>query len=82
LANANCIAASSSEISRITPPVSFEASAITEPNPPNSTLVIERFIALHISTDRINPEKPSSVPAMISTLLPSTNPVAAAASPA
>ena len=30
----------------------------------------------------MNPEKPSSVPAMISTLFESTNPVAAAASPA
>ena len=55
---------------------------MTEPKPPKSTLVIDRFIALHISTDRMNPEKPSSVPAMIRTLLPSTNPVAAAASPA
>ena len=76
------MAASSSEISRITPPALAVASAITAPKPPKRTLVMERFIALHISTERMKPEKPSSVPAMISTLLPSTKPVAAAARPA
>jgi hypothetical protein len=45
-------------------------------------LVIERFIARHMRIERIKPEKPSSVPAMISTLFPRTNPVAAAARPA
>jgi hypothetical protein len=44
--------------------------------------VIERFIALHMTIERINPEPPSKVPAMISTLLPITIPVAAAARPA
>ena len=39
-------------------------------------------MARHISTDRIKPENPSSVPAMISTLFDSTKPVAAAARPA
>src|SRR6476661_11238106 len=53
-------------------------SAVTgAPKPPKSTLVMERFMALHIRMERMNPEKPSSVPAMISTLLPRTKPVAA-----
>jgi hypothetical protein len=42
----------------------------------------ERFIALLISTDRMNPEAPSSAPQMMRMLLLSANPVAAAASPA
>ena len=54
----------------------------TAPNAPNRTFFIERFMARHISTERMNPENPSSVPAMMRTLLPSTKPVAAAASPA
>ena len=52
------------------------------PNAPKSTFVIERFIALHITIDRMNPEPPSRVPAMISTLFEIANPVAAEARPA
>ena len=55
---------------------------MTAPNPPKRTLVMERFMALHMRTERMKPEKPSSVPAMMSTLLPRTKPVAAAARPA
>ena len=52
------------------------------PNAPKMTLLNERFIALLITIDRMNPDAPSSAPAMISTLLPIANPVAAEASPA
>ena len=38
---------------------------------------MERFMALHMRMERIKPENPSSVPAMIRTLLESTKPVAA-----
>ena len=57
-------------------------AACTCPNAPNSTLVNERFIALHMITDRMKPDDPSSAPAMISSLLSSTNPIATADSPA
>ena len=52
------------------------------PNPPNSTFVNERFMALDMLTERIKPEAPSSAPATISSLLSSTKPIAAAESPA
>ena len=52
------------------------------PNPPNSTFVNERFMALDMITERMKPEEPSSAPAMISNLLLSTKPIAAAESPA
>src|SRR4051812_46161043 len=52
------------------------------PTAPNKTLANERFIALDIIMPRMNPEPPSSAPQMMSTLLPSANPVAAAANPA
>jgi hypothetical protein len=45
-------------------------------------LVNDRFIALDMFTERIKPDAPSSAPAMISNLLSSTNPIAAADSPA
>ena len=48
---------------------------------PNRTLVNERFIALHIILVRINPEAPTSEPAMIRMLLSIAKPVAAAANP-
>ena len=51
------------------------------PTPANSTLVIGRFIALHISMVSSVPEAPTSVPLMMSALLLSTNPVAATARP-
>src|ERR1700746_885784 len=55
------MAASSRLISRITPPTFCVASAITAPKPPKRTLVMERFMALHIRTERMKPEKPSGV---------------------
>ena len=54
----------------------------TCPNAPNSTLVNERFIALHMMIDRIRPLEPSSAPAVISSLLSSTKPIATADRPA
>ena len=42
----------------------------------------ERFIAFDMFTERMKPDAPSSAPAMISSLLLSTNPIAAAESPA
>ena len=51
------------------------------PKAPKSTLVIERFIALPISSVSSVPEAPTSAPEMISTLFSSTKPVAAAARP-
>ena len=58
------------------------ATACTWPNAPNSTLVNERFIALHMMIDRIRPDDPSSAPAVISSLFSSTNPIATADRPA
>ena len=51
------------------------------PKAPKATLPSERFMALHMSWVRISPAAPTSDPAMISIMLPSTKPVAAAASP-
>ena len=56
--------------------------ACTWPNAPNSTLVNERFIARHMMIDRIKPLEPSSAPAVISSLLSSTKPIATADRPA
>ncbi len=49
---------------------------------PKSTLVKERFMALHMMTERMKPEAPSSAPATTSTLLLSTKPRSAAEKPA
>ena len=57
-------------------------AACTWPNAPNSTFVNERFIARHMMIDRIRPLEPSSAPAVISSLLSSTKPIATADSPA
>ena len=51
------------------------------PNAPNTTFAIDRFMARPIICVSIVPEAPTSAPAMISTLLCSTKPVAAAARP-
>ena len=59
------------------PPV----DACTAPNAPKSTLVTLRFIALPISSVSSVPDAPTSAPEMIRTLLSSTKPVSAAASP-
>jgi hypothetical protein len=55
---------------------------VTLPKAPKRTLVIERFIALHMRIERMKPEKPSRVPAMMRTLFPRAKPVAAEARPA
>src|SRR5260370_40870163 len=52
------------------------------PNAPNRTFVKERFIALHMITDRMKPEDAFSAPAMINRRLPRANPMAVAAAPA
>ena len=49
--------------------VAAAAEVCIWPNAPNSTLVNERFMALHMMTERMKPEEPSSAPAMISSLL-------------
>src|SRR5947199_251387 len=54
----------------------------TVPNAPNRTLVNERFMARHMMIERIRPLDPSSAPAVTSSLLPSTNPIATAERPA
>jgi hypothetical protein len=51
------------------------------PNAPNTTFASERFIALPIICVSSAPDAPTSVPAMISRLLCSVKPVAAAARP-
>ena len=61
---------------------SLPAPACTCPNAPNSTFVNDRFIALHMMIDSTNPDAPSSAPAMISSLLFSTNPIKLADKPA
>ena len=53
----------------------------TAPNAPNSTFVIERFIARPIICVSNVPLAPTSVPETISTFECSTKPVAAAARP-
>ena len=57
------------------------APACTCPKAPKSTLPIERFIARPISIVSSVPDAPTSAPLTISTFEPSSNPVAAAASP-
>ncbi len=54
---------------------------LVPPNDLNKTAVRVLFIALHIINVRINPAAPTIEPAIISTLLPMTNPVNAAAIP-
>jgi hypothetical protein len=54
----------------------------TCPNAPKSTLVKLRFIALHMTIDRTNPDAPSSAPATISRRLSSTKPMKLALRPA
>src|SRR6266576_2472432 len=54
----------------------------TVPNAPNRTLVNDRFIARHMMIERMRPLEPSSAPAVTSSLLLSTNPIATADRPA
>ena len=55
--------------------------ATTLPTAPKSTLASERFMARLIVMVRIVPDAPTRAPPMMSTLLPMTKPVAAAANP-
>ncbi len=77
-------AASSGAAERTSP--SSEASPASAvwsfPNAPNRTLRNDRFMARHMITESRNPEEPSRAPAMIRILEFSTNPMAAADSPA
>ena len=78
------MAAASSAVALLTGRASSAPAAATcsWPKAPNRTLVNDRFIAFDMLTERMKPEAPSSAPAMISSLLLSTNPIAAAESPA
>ena len=58
------------------------ADACTCPNAPNKTFVKDRFIAFDMITERMNPDDPSSAPAIIRSFEFSTNLIAAADSPA
>ncbi len=58
------------------------AAFCTVPNAPNSTLVNDRFMARHMMIERIRPLEPSSAPAVTSSLLSSTKPMATAERPA
>ena len=78
------IAISSAVVDLTLPAYTSSADAVS-PDPasiaPVRTLTSDRFIALHMIFDRMMPDAPTSDPAMIRTLLFSTNPVAAAARP-
>src|ERR1051325_641028 len=54
----------------------FPATVWSCPNPPNKTLVKERFIAFDMMTERIRPDDPSNAPAIINSLLFRTKPMA------
>src|ERR1700712_4258125 len=83
-AYASCTAASSAEMDRTgsaAPAPTAAPAGAPPPNAPNNTFANERFIALDIAIDSRNPDAPSSEPQMMRMLLPSANPVAAAARP-
>src|ERR1700731_1482217 len=73
------IAAASSGVALRTGRVScLPATAVCSwPKAPKSTFENDRFIAFDMFTERIKPEAPSNAPAMINSLLSSTNPIAA-----
>jgi hypothetical protein len=82
-APSNSIAISSADVALIFPAYTSSADwldVVTVP-PPVSTLPSERFIALHMICVRMKPDAPTSEPVMMSALLSSTKPVAAAARP-
>jgi hypothetical protein len=82
-AKASWIAASSGVIERTVRSCAFFAlGGGGDPNAPNSTFPKDRFIARLMMMERMNPEAPSSAPAMMRTLLPMANPVADEARPA
>src|ERR1700712_5401005 len=66
----------------LSPDAVFAEVVGAAPNAPKMTFWNERFIALLITIESMNPDAPSSAPAMMRTLLPIANPVAADASPA
>ena len=79
----NSSAASSTEHCRMGfLPSSSAGLSCTLPKAPNSTLVIERFIARHMRMERMKPDDPSSEPVMIWILLSSMKPIAASVRPA
>ena len=57
------------------------AVPLSVPNPPNSTLKMERFMPLHMMYDRIAPDAPTREPVMISARFWIVNPIPAAAQP-
>ena len=75
--------ATSSAVARFTGRSLIAAAdpASPAPNPANSTLASERFMASVICTVRIRPAAPTRAPPMIRALLSIANPAAAAASP-
>ena len=83
-AYASCTAASSAVmvLDSLASPLAFAAAGAPDPKAPKITLANDRFMAFDIMTERMNPPAPSRAPAIISTLLPIANPVAAAARPA
>ena len=62
-------------------PLRAGAAPSSAPNPPKMTLMIERFIALHMMYERIAPLDPTNAPVMIKRSLVSMKPAAAAAHP-
>src|SRR5690606_26164471 len=80
-ASTSSLAVSDAVISRYSPSSVEPDEAVTEPNPPAMTDRNDRFIALHITRDRYAPEEPTSAPVMMSRLLLSRKPAAAAAQP-
>src|ERR1700693_2084218 len=78
------IAAASSGLALLTARSSLApaAEAFTWPKAPNNTFVKERFMALHMMTERMKPEAPSRAPATIRTLLLRTKPRREAEKPA
>src|SRR5512144_1702334 len=77
------MAASSAEMGFTESPVAVFALFSTGlPKAPKRMLENDRFIAFDMTMERMNPEAPSSAPAMMSTSFPMANPVADEASPA
>ena len=57
------------------------SAAGADPNAPNSTFAMDRFIAFDMSRVRMVPEAPTSVPATMRSWLSRTKPAAATARP-
>ncbi len=57
-------------------------AVVAAPNAPNNTLVNERFMALHMITERMKPDDAFSAPAMMSRRFSKAKPIAAQAAPA